>query len=261
MAIDGAPIGYLEDYVMAGSGENARIGILFVHGFTGSPSSMRPWAEFFNEKGYAVRVPRLPGHGTRWQDLNEVSWQEWPSRAALDFLELKKTCDQVFIFGLSMGGGTTLNVAAQYGDEIAGLVLVNPMIHMPGIKAKFAPVASRFRTHLTTVGNDIKRADVSEYGYDALPMRGVVQLGKLLKNSRSTLKGIHNPLLLFHSTEDHVLPVSNTEIIFNEIGSTQKERIELGNSYHVATLDYDADIIFDKSLEFVRSLLPNPHLT
>ena len=75
----------------------------------------------------------------------------------------------------------------------------------------------------------------------------------MLKQTRKNLQDAKSPLLLFHSTEDHVLPVSNTEIIMNEIGSTPKERIELTNSYHVATLDNDAPEIFEKSLAFVES--------
>jgi carboxylesterase len=37
------------------------------------------------------------------------------------------------------------------------------------------------------------------------------------------------------------------------VGSKIKERIELTNSFHVATLDYDAEIIFEKSSIFIES--------
>ena len=254
MAIEGAPPGYLDDFAVRGSGPNAKMGVLFVHGFTGSPSSMRPWAEFFSARGYTVRVPRLPGHATHWSDLNKVGWQEWPDRAMQELDELHKTCEKVFVFGLSMGGGTSLYLAAHHGEKIAGLVLVNPMIHIPGVKVKFAPIIARLRSHLASVGNDIKRPNVTEYAYDALPTKGLLELGKLLKSARSTLGQVKNPLLLFHSTEDHVLPVSNTEIVMAEVGSARKQRIEMVNSYHVATLDYDSDIIFENSLLFVQEI-------
>ncbi|MEK6647820.1 MAG: alpha/beta fold hydrolase [Actinomycetota bacterium] len=254
MGLEGAPAGLLEDFAVRGSGVNAKVGIVVVHGFTGSPAAVRSWAEFFSARGYAVRVPRLPGHGTRWEDLNQVEWQEWPARVVEELEELHKTCEKVFIFGLSMGGGTCLYVAAHQGEKIAGIVLVNPMIHIPGLKVKFAPVIARFRSHMPPVEGDIARPGISEFGYDALPTKGVVQLTKLLKSARSTLGLIKTPLLLFHSAQDHVLPVSNTEIVMAEIGSTQKQRIELLNSYHVATLDYDSDFIFENSLLFVQEI-------
>jgi carboxylesterase len=249
-----APEGLLEDFAIRGDGPEGKIGILLVHGFTGSPAAMRPWAEFFGARGYTVRVPRLPGHGRQWQELNEVNWEQWTDRVTEELEELEKSCDNIFIFALSMGGGTSLDVTAHHGDRIAGMVLVNPMIHVPGFAAKFAPLVAKFRTHLKAVGGDIKRPGVSEWSYDALPMKGVVQLAKLLKSARASLGLVKVPLLLFHSVEDHTLPVTNTEIIMDEIGSPRKQRIELMNSYHVATIDYDSDFIFENSLVFVQEL-------
>lgn len=254
MTMSSAPEGLLEDFAIRGSGAEGKIGILLVHGFTGSPAAMRPWAEFFGARGYTVRVPRLPGHGREWQDLNKVAWTEWTDLITDELQQLEKLCDKVFVFALSMGGGASLYVAAHHGERIEGLVLVNPMIHIPGLSAKFAPLIAKFRTHLPSVGGDIKRPGVTEWAYDALPTKGVVQLAKLLKSSRSTLGLVKAPLLLFHSVEDHILPVTNTEIIMNEIGSPRKQRIELMNSYHVATIDYDSDFIFENSLVFVREL-------
>jgi carboxylesterase len=62
--------------------------------------------------------------------------------------------------------------------------------------------------------------------------------------------------MLFHSKEDHTLPVTNTEIIMQSVGSIPKQRIELVNSYHVATLDYDQEIIFENSLIFLQAHSP-----
>ena len=117
MAVEGAPAGLLQDWFSPGSGANKEIGILLVHGFTGSPASMRPWAEYLNQRGYTVKVPLLPGHGTTPEDLNLVKWEEWPAKVESDLQELLRTCRKVFICGLSMGGGTTLNVASKYSKE------------------------------------------------------------------------------------------------------------------------------------------------
>jgi carboxylesterase len=102
MAVEGAPQGWMQDWAAQGSGKNAHIGILLVHGFTGSPASMRPWGEFLYSKGYTVRVPLLPGHGTHPEHLNKVKWQEWPAKIEFELSQLKKSCDVVFLIGLSM---------------------------------------------------------------------------------------------------------------------------------------------------------------
>ena len=254
MAIEGAPEGWIRDFHADGAGKNKDIGVLLVHGFTGTPASMRPWAHYLNERGYTVSVPLIPGHGTTWHDLNRVSWQEWPAKVEAELSLLKQRCAKVFICALSMGGGNSLYVAARHQEKISGLVLVNPMIHIPGVQIKFIHIISRIQKSRASVGDDIKKPGVTEWGYDALPLKGVAQLYKYLKLARKGLSSIKTPTLLFHSTDDHILPVSNTEIIMSELASSQKRRIELANSYHVATLDYDAETIFENSRLFIEEL-------
>lgn len=252
MATEGAPAGWLEDFAASGSGTNGNTGVLLLHGFTGSPASMRPWAHFLNERGYAVRVPRIPGHATKWQDLNKVKWQEWPAKAQEELEKLLKECESVFIFGLSMGGANTLHVAAKNANRIKGIILVNPMIHIPEFAINFVHLIKHLVAKRPSVGDDIKKPGVTEWGYDALPTKGVAQLHLFLKATRALLSRVTVPVLLFHSVDDHVLKVSNTEIILDEIATPKKERVELTNSYHVATLDYDAELIFERSVRFLE---------
>lgn len=252
MGLEGAPAGWLQDYRADGQGEKAKIGVLLVHGFTGTPASMRPWAHNLNEQGYTVSVPLMPGHGTKWQDLNKVKWQEWPKKLQSELDHLSQRCEKIFICALSMGCGNSLYVAAQNQNRLSGLILVNPMIHIPGLQIRFAWLISRIQKSRASVGDDIKKPGVTEWGYDALPLKGVAQLYKYLKLARAGLKKVNTPTLVFHSVEDHVLPVSNTEIIMAEMASRDKQRIELVNSYHVATLDYDAEIIFENTKLFIQ---------
>ena len=249
MATTSAPAGWLEDYFSKGL-DHEDIGIVFVHGFTGSPASMRPWSAYFEERGYTVSVPRLPGHATKWQDLNKVKWQEWPARVQIEVDKLMQSCRKVFVFGLSMGGGTTLNIAEN--NDLAGICLVNPMIHIAGNLIKLAPLLALVQPGRASVGDDIKKPGVTEWGYDVLPTKGVVQLNKMLKETRANLSKVKCPTLLFHSVDDHVLPISNSNIIMSEIDSVAGQRIELTNSYHVATMDFDAPLIFANSLAHVE---------
>ena len=253
MSVETAPIELIRDWRAEGKGANKRIGVLLVHGFTGSPASMRPWAEFLNSHGYTVMVPLLPGHGTTHHDLNLVHWQEWPAKVESELNLLLQSCDKVFICGLSMGGGTALNIATRYSRQLAGIILVNPMIHVKFVPHQLAWVISRFQKFRDSVGDDIKKPGVTEYGYDFLPAVGVYELLKMLHYTRKRLHDVTVPLQLFHSVEDHTLPVSNTEIVMKEVNSREKNRIELVNSYHVATMDYDAEIIFENSRVFIES--------
>lgn len=253
MTLIGAPKGLIEDWSASGSGVNKEIGILLIHGYTGSPSSMRPWAEYLNQKGYTVRVPLLPGHGRKPEDLDEIKWQQWPEKVESELSELSKTCRKVFVCGLSMGGGTTLHVATKSSNKLAGIILVNPMIHLPFVGPKLAFLFSRIKKSRNSAGDDIKRPGVTQGGYDSMSTKGIYQILQMLKYTRARLHDVTVPMQLFQSVNDHTLPVSNTEIIMKGVGSRIKQRIELTNSFHVATLDYDAEIIFENSRIFIES--------
>lgn len=252
MSVEDAPVGSMQDFRQNGKGVNGKVGIIFAHGFTGSPVSMRPWADFFLEKGYTVSLPLLPGHGSRAEDLNHVKWKVWPVKIEAELNWMLEQGIKPFIFGLSMGGGTALYTALKHSSNIAGIVLVNPMIHVKFIPHQLAWLITRFQKMRSSVADDIKKPGVTEHGYDSLPAVGLYQLLKMLSYTRKRLHDVRVPVLLFHSKDDHVLPVTNTEIIMDNLGSMQKQRIELVNSYHVATLDYDQEIIFENSLIFVK---------
>ena len=54
------------------------------------------------------------------------------------------------------------------------------------------------------------------------------------------------------STTDHVADPGSHDIVMREVSSRDLTERILENSYHVATLDNDAPVIFEESAEFVR---------
>jgi len=254
MSLEGAPQEAITAWAAAGSGENSKIGIVLVHGFTSTPSVMRPWAEFLNNQGFTVRVPLLPGHGTSIAELENVNWPQWPAEIEIQINHLLIECEKVFLFGFSMGAAASLHVAARYQAQLAGLILVNPMIHRKNVWPTAVKVAARFVKSFETAGSDIKDRDVVQWKYDRTPMRAAYQLLRLLEQTRPFLPTIKLPLLVFRSATDHTLPASNSEIILSEIGSSEKEEVVLHNSYHVAPLDRDQKVIFTESLRFIAKI-------
>ena len=93
------------------------VGIIVSHGFTGQPKSVKPWAKHLADAGFTVRAPRLPGHGTRWQEMNNTVWQDWYAEIERTYRELSEKCDQVFVMGLSMGGSLALRLAEEKGQR------------------------------------------------------------------------------------------------------------------------------------------------
>jgi len=236
------------------SADGGSTGILLLHGFTGSPKSMKPWGERMAAEGHSVRVPRLPGHGTRWQDMNLTRWEDWYAEADRSYGELAKSCDRVFVFGLSMGGSLALRLAEQYGDAIRGIVLVNPAVHSERPDRFLLPVLQAIVPAFPGISNDIKKPGQDEGAYDKIPLKAAHSLTKLWKLVKEDLPKVRNPLLLFRSAEDHVVEASNARFILDHVSSADRTEIVLHDSYHVATLDNEFETIVGHSIDFVRRL-------
>lgn len=229
-------------------------GVLLIHGFTGSPASMTPWAKAMAKHGWTIRVPRLPGHGSRWQDMNLTTWEDWYSEVERNFQILKASCDHVFVFGLSMGGSLTLRLAEQHGSEISGIVLVNAAVHSERPDRHLLPAISRVLKSFPGISNDIKKPGQDEVAYGKIPLKAAHSLSKLWKIVKDDIARVDQPILLFRSEEDHVVEASNAEWILAHVSSTSTREVILHDSYHVATLDNDAHIIESMSADFIHEI-------
>jgi carboxylesterase len=227
------------------------IGAVLCHGFTGMPGSMRPWGEALAAAGHTVRVPLLPGHGTRWQDANQVSWQDWYNELERTVDEVRAQCRQTFIMGLSMGGTLVTRFAEQRSADIAGLIVVNGSLFTTRKDAKLLPLLRHLLPSLPPIGNDVKKPGVTEPAYDRLPVKAAWQLSKLWAVTNADLARITAPLLVITSRDDHVVETANSERLLAAASSTDKRQVWLEDSFHVATLDNDLPVIIDESLAFI----------
>jgi carboxylesterase len=228
-----------------------RIGVLLSHGFTGSPASMRPWGEFLAARGYAVEVPRLPGHGTRWQELNKTGWADWYAELTRAFDLLRSRTDAVVVAGLSMGGGLALRLAADRPADVAGVILVNPAVNSGRKDVHLLPVLKWVVPAFPGIVNDINKPGVEEHGYDRTPLKAAHSMIRGWKQLRPDLAKVTAPILTYRSIVDHVLDPSSGRIIASMVSSRDITEVLLEKSFHVATIDHDAEMIFAGSADFI----------
>jgi carboxylesterase len=229
-------------------------GVLVLHGFTGCPQSMRGLAEAFAGAGFAVELPRLPGHGTSIEDMLETRWSDWSRHAETTYCDLASRCDKVVVAGLSMGGTLTVWLA-EHHPEIAGIVLVNPAIEPPAesFREMLRGILDSGSSVMPAVGNDIADPDQTELAYDATPVPCLLSLCEADDEIAAALGTIECPVLLMNSPQDHVVPPSSSDILAAGV-SGPVERVTLERSYHVATLDYDKDEIERRAVEFANKV-------
>jgi carboxylesterase len=238
------------------SANGGPIGVVVSHGFTGTPASMRPWAEYLAAAGFTVRLPRLPGHGTSWQECNTTTWPQWYAEIDGAYSELAGRCEQVFAVGLSMGGTLVTKLAIDH-PEVAGLVLVNPAYGIMRKDAKLAPYVAWLLRSQKGIGSDIK-SGAQENGFDRTPLKAFVSLMQLWKVVVPDLGRITAPIRLFTSRIDHVVDPLSAKLLHAGAVNTTIDQTWLENSYHVATLDNDAQTIFEGSVEFINALAQTP---
>ena len=230
-------------------------GVLVVHGFTGNPQSVRGLAEAFAAAGFAVELPRLPGHGTSIDDMLTTTWADWSGAADAAFEALAARCDRVVIAGLSMGGTLTAWLAARHADRVAGAVLINPAIDPPApeFRQLLQDMVDQGHTVMPAIGSDIADPQSKESAYEGTPIVPLLSLVDAQDDVVPRLGDITCPVLILNSPQDHVVPPVSSDVLAEAV-SGPVERVMLERSYHVATLDYDKDVIIERAVDFARKV-------
>jgi carboxylesterase len=230
-------------------------GVLVLHGFTGNPQSMRPLAEALASQGYTVELPLLPGHGTAIEDMVPTRWSDYSAAAEAAYGDLARRCDAVAVVALSMGG-TLACWLAEHHDEIVGMALVNPFIDPPAdsFRDVLRGILDSGTEVAPGVGSDIAKEGSTELAYLGSPIAAALSLFEGIDEVAAGLGRIPCPLLLFSSRQDHVVPSSSGDVLVAGV-SVPIERVWLERSYHVATLDYDADLVTARTVAFLGDVL------
>jgi carboxylesterase len=226
-------------------------GVLVLHGFTGSPQSVRSLAEAVHRAGFAVELPLLPGHGTSVDDMLTTSWDDWSSAAEAAYQSLAERVEEVVVAGLSMGGSLTLWLATRH-PEIPGIVCINPAVQIaPEMVDGIRQMVEGGVDRIPAIGGDVADPAEREKAYDATPLRPLLSLAEAAETTIGDLASITCPVLLLTSPQDHVVDPSNSDIVAERVAGPV-QRVTLERSYHVATLDYDKDIVFERTVEFAK---------
>lgn len=239
-----------------GSGDLAQVGLLVLHGFTGSPRSMQELALRVAGEGYTVALPLLTGHGSTPSAMEKARWSDWTADAEQALSWLRQRTSRMYVCGLSMGGTLALWLAERH-PGLAGVITINALIRHP--QEPLMRILGRIGIPRWTKGvrNDIKKPGEDEMAYERVPIRAARELALLVRAVRRDLGRISCPILIFSSPQDHVVPPQNQREIFETVSSQIKKLIELPNSYHVATMDNDKELIFSEVLKFMASDRPS----
>jgi len=230
-----------------------RCGVLVIHGLTSNPDSTRGIAKAVAAAGFDVEMPLLPGHGTVMEDLLPIRWSDWVGEVEAAYATLAARVEEVLVVGLSLGGSLTLRIGANH-PEVVGIVCINPAAEpqVPEVIEMLQGMIDGGTEVLPGIRGDIADPDATESGYDGTPLRAVVSmLVDGLAPLAGEYAGMQMPMLLLNSPQDHVVEPKQSEFLVASYGGPV-ERISLERSFHVATLDYDKDLINEATVAFAQ---------
>jgi carboxylesterase len=233
------------------------VGVLLLHGFTASPTELRPLAEALHQAGYTISGIRLAGHGTHLDDLRQRSWHDWLDSARQGLDELSKDVRQVYVIGLSMGGVLAAHLAARYPHQVQGLCLLAPAFR---VESHFLFLAALLKHLVPSIPKGPQSLAYYQkhglFAYDSMPVSALAELHSLIKTTTPLLPQVRQPTTIFMGMRDHTVVPSSGLSIWKTLGAQQKTLVHLPTSGHILSVEPDAPYIIEHILGFLRQHAP-----
>jgi carboxylesterase len=234
------------------------VGVLLVHGFTGTPKEMRWMGEYLSRQGYSVLGVRLAGHATHPDDLLRVSWNDWMASVEDGYHQLKCVSKEIVIAGLSMGGILSLLFTARF--PVAGLIAMSTPYELPpDPRMRFLHLLWRLVPTVPKGEPDWQDPAPAQdhVDYPHYTTKAIIELNKLTAEMRSSLHRITTPALLIHSKKDGSVPYEHMEKIYSHLGSQDKEMVTIENGGHVIVRDIEKERVFEAARAFIQRISGN----
>ncbi|MCW8399524.1 alpha/beta fold hydrolase [Legionella sp. PATHC038] len=254
------------------------VGVLLVHGYSGTPGEVSELAFQLAKSDITVAVPQLAGHCSSYRDLKKTSWQDWYASVKKAFDLLSQHCEKIFVAGLSAGSLLALNLSLENPEQIAGVILLSPVFFYDGWnisrrqrafnyfmihsylryickvqdKAPYGIKNEAIRESIASLLANGKEKNIAKTGNMIVPALGLYEVDKLIKHIQGKLPHIKSPTLVVHSLDDDMASYRNAEYVKNHIGSELIEIVYLNNSYHIITLDNEKELVALNLIRFIQ---------
>ena len=232
------------------------MGVLLLHGLSGSPAEMRLLGEFLSEQGFTVLAVRLPGHGTMPEDLERAKVGDWLA-AAMDGYAILASDDSVkriAVAGHSMGALLALKLASMrrvshvisvsapfFIRKERGVDLLPPREKSKGM---FLP-----KKQPRLPGIPVRCLA----GYAVMPLLSVHELLDLTEAAREALPRVEAPLLVLQGEKDHTVKTESAQYIADHAASAAKRVVLLPRTGHRVLLGVEREKAFSEIVGFLRS--------
>lgn len=252
-----------------------RLGFVLVHGLAGTPIEVRYVGNALQRAGHAVDCVELAGHGRSVADLKRTCWEDWYASVEAAHARIRRQADIVIVGGLSSGAVLALNLVAERGDEVDGVMLFSPTLRYDGWSVPWYRFLVRLlrETPIRHIGwysdrppygikNERLRQFVvqqmlsnpsQDYGPYKTPGEALRQMVRLVDHVRPRLPAIRQPVLIVHPREDDIASLGNAAYLQKKLGGLV-ETFVLDDSYHMITIDQQRDLVVERAQSYATWL-------
>jgi carboxylesterase len=231
------------------------LGVLILHGFTGSLDTVKALVPIAEKLGLPYRMPVLRGHGTRYEDLSGVTANDWYVDAQAAMAELLKEAEQVIVIGLSMGALLTLNLAMDHAKDVAGVVLIAAFLRCANPLAHITPLLTLFFPYWDNPASfDEKAIGAPCTNYKRFPTATFSSLLNYAGDMERRLNEVKAPALIIHSHRDHTASSITPLILQEKLGSIDTRMLWFDRSGHEMLQDREAPAVIEAIGAYLKEL-------
>ncbi len=236
-----------EEYFLPGDRDRC---VVLTHGYTGTPAELRLLGDHLNRMGFPVLGVLLPGHGTRVEDLAKTTFSDWVAALREKVERVERNFPETALVGTSMGASVSLQVAC--GKPVDRVVTLSAPIHTFHDEHMNA---ADFCDEAVYAPKPVREFPVpARYylAYDRYPLRPLATaFREIRKMEAGSLKAVRCPILIMQSRVEKTVRPESAEIIYNQVGSRQKEIAWFDHSGHLLAIEAEREKVFDKVGQFL----------
>lgn len=235
----------------------SNVGILLAHGYLASPQQVRPLAEFLHQRGYSVYALRLPAHATSPGHLNEADWRMWLDSMNHSYSLLRRSCSQVVVGGVSLGGILAMLLASQSTIHPAAVFAVNPPFKLRDRRAMFVPAMLRWQGALDRLGWNsdgrliVSNTETPDLSYHHHTLHAVNEVRRAAAECRDRLKNISVPAMIMQAEGDPVVVPEASHAALANTSSDLKMLARVSFDRHNIVCGERKEIVFQSLHRFI----------